>query len=578
MGIPLAVAGAIGGIAVAGLLLALPSSEASAPCGDNLVDDVWSAPVRAAYAKQFSSVAPGRSAATIAFTDQALDQWAGAWRLGRRAACSAEPAERRARASCLDRQLVGLRAQLAVWMRADAAVVDRAAATASTLPSPDDCTAVVSTTAPTQDGALSEALAEIEALRRAGRYAEARTKTPAILDAANKLDPANKALAMLAVATIENELRENAAARTHIAIASQAARQSGDDRLLANTLSLDASIRVTSGNPAEALGLCDAVDALSPRGAMAAKLEAVRGEALAYLDRADDSVAAYQRGIAILEKEVARDPTHRLALAGAIGAAGSAMGRAGRPADGAVELKRALAIEESIVGADHPEVGRTLHDLGGLQRNLGAGAEAQRNYERARTIFVTSFGESALEVASCDLSLAYIAIDGGDFARSRELALRARDSLARTHADFGLLSSVETLLGNLEQDQDRCATAITHYEQALVAAKQAGETGRGLAISYSNLAGCLTDVGKRDGEARNALEASLAAWDAAGDAPERAQSLAIYADLEARGGRYRRAIELGEQALAAIKGLDGEPWQAIRDHVNDSLVIWRRRR
>ncbi|MBA3504009.1 MAG: hypothetical protein H0T65_26850, partial [Deltaproteobacteria bacterium] len=99
-----------------------------------------------------------------------------------------------------------------------------------------------------------------------------------------------------------------------------------------------------------------------------------------------------------------------------------------------------------------------------------------------------------------------------------------------------------------------------------------------LAISYANVAGCLADV-RRDAEARNELESALSAWDsdpAAG--PERAHALAILADLEARGGRFRLAIETGDRSLAILKGLEGEPWQAIREHVTESQALWRRGR
>ena len=578
MGIPLAVAGAIGGVAVAGLLMALPSSEAKAPCGDELVDEVWSQAVRAGYAKQFTAVAPSRSAASLAFAEQVLEQWTGSWRLGRRAACTAEPKERRARTTCLDRQLGDLRAQLAVWSRADAAVVDHTAQAVAALPSPTECTTAVAATP--ASAAFAQATAEVDALRRAGRFAEARGKIGALADAATKeTDAVAKARAYFSVASVEYELREHAAARTHLATAAQVARQAGDDRLLAETLVLDAATRIVANKPAEALGLCDAVDSLMPKGPIAARLESVRAEALVALDRPDDGIAAYRRAIAILEKDVARDPSLRLQLAANIGAAGSAMGRAGRPAEGIAELEKCLQIEEPLLGPDHPEIGRTLFDAAHLHHDIGDYEKATMLYKRVRTIFIAALGEDALEVAATDSALADMALAQGQLDKAYELASRARDIYLRSNAKPDLLSSIENALGNIEQNRDRCALAIPHYERALAAAKEAGETGSRLAISYANLANCLADVGSRDAEARNALEGALAAWDADPEAgPERAQALAILGDLEARGGRYGRAIEVGEQALAVIKDLEGEPWQAIRDHVNDSIKLWRRGR
>ena len=108
---------------------------------------------------------------------------------------------------------------------------------------------------------------------------------------------------------------------------------------------------------------------------------------------------------------------------------------------------------------------------------------------------------------------------------------------------------------------------------------RAGQTGQDLAISYSNVASCYADVGGRDAEARNALESALAAWESDPKAgPQRSHAMVVLADLEARAGRFARAIEIGEQALAVIKDLEGEPWLAIREHVTDSIKYWHKNR
>jgi tetratricopeptide (TPR) repeat protein/tRNA A-37 threonylcarbamoyl transferase component Bud32 len=577
MGIPLAVAGAIGGVAVAGLLMALPSRSEQAPCGDALVDDVWSQAVRAGYAKQFNAVSPSRSAASLAFADQVLEQWTGSWRLGRRAACAAEPQERKARTVCLDRLLGDLRAQLAVWSRADASIVDRTAQAVASLPSPAECTSAVASVPPSP--AFASANAEVDALRRAGKFAEAATKIGAIAKAAeSETDPTAKARAYFSIASVEYELRRPDDARAHLAIAAQAARQAGDDRLLAETLVLDAAMRIVANKPAEALGLCDAVQSLMPKGPIAARLESVRGEALTALHRPEEGLVAYRKAVEILEKDVARDPSLRLQLAANIGAAGSAMGRAGRPQEGITELERARQIEEPLLGPNHPEVGRTLFDMAHLHYEIGDLEKSVTLYKRTRGIFVEALGEYSLEVGAIDASLANIAISMGELERGFELATRAREIYLRAGASAALMSSIETALGNAEQNRDRCASAIPYYERALAESKKAGETGGRIAISYANLAGCLADV-KRDGEARNALESALAAWDSDPDAgPERAHAIAILADLEARNGRYKVAIETGQRALAILKDMKGDPWDAIREHVVESTLLWRRGR
>jgi Flp pilus assembly protein TadD len=49
-------------------------------------------------------------------------------------------------------------------------------------------------------------------------------------------------------------------------------------------------------------------------------------------------------------------------------------------------MEHALAIEEAVHGADHPQVARTLNRLGLVLSQLGDLEGARMAYERARTI------------------------------------------------------------------------------------------------------------------------------------------------------------------------------------------------
>jgi tetratricopeptide (TPR) repeat protein len=579
-GIPLVAAGALGGIAVAGIaLIFAPSSKQQPSCGEALVEGVWSPAMRDGIAKQFSVAAPARAAAAFAFVGDRVEQWAGAWRLDRHAACTAEPALRRARTACLDRQLGDLRAQLAVLAKADAEVVDHAALAIANLPSPAECIVAPAVSATPAPAAFENAIAELDALRRAGKFVDGRAKIGPLIDAAaGAHDQLAKARAFFAFASIEYELRDHVLAHLHLTEAARSARRAGDEQLLAEILVLDGAVRIVARHPAEALGVLDTVQALSPRPPTGARVQAVRGEALSYLERYDESIAAYREGIAILETEVARDPSQRLRLAAMIGALGSTIARAGRYDEGIAEMKRGLAIEEPVLGPDHPEVARSLHDLATAQRNRGDSADAATNFQRARTIFAAAMGERALEVATCDESLADIALDAGDSKRAYELATRARDIYVEVDADPALISSIETTLGNIQEDTDHCALALPHYERSLAAAKRANQTGTALAISYTNVATCLAETG-RDAEARNAVDAALNAFDADPNPdPGKAHAMTVFADLEARAARYGHAIEIGEQVLAILKDLHGGSWDVLRDHVTEGIAHWRRGR
>jgi tetratricopeptide (TPR) repeat protein len=585
MGMPVVAAGALGGIVVAGLALLLaPASADSASsrvkCGDELVDEVWSQPARSSIAKQFAAVAPLRAAASLAFVDQRLDQWTGSWKLGRLAACTAEPAQRRARMTCLDRQLGELRAQLAVWSRADASVVDRSALAIADLPSPAECTQAAPLAAAPASPSFTDAIAEIDALKRAGKFHEAHAKIAPLTDAAtNQTDQLAKANAFFTFADAEYELRDNASSRAHLAIATQSARRAGDDTLLAEILVLDAAIRIRDNRAGEALGVLDTINTLSLRPVTVARIEDVRGEALERLDRYAEAIATYRRDMALLEPEVARDPSLRYRLAGVIGALGSAMSRGGRPAEGIAEMKRSLELEVSLLGPDHPQVARTLHDLAWSQAYNNERDVAMANFERARTIFVAAMGERALEVAGCDEGLADIALESGDLTRAHELATRAHRLYVARTADPKFISSIEALLGDIAMEREQCSEAIPHYKRSLAAALQDHQSGGELAAMYANIAQCLATIPGRDAEARSALEAAFAAFDTDPvPNPERAQSLSVLADLEARAGRYAHAIELGKQALTLVENQEDERWQATRDHVTRGMASWRRHR
>jgi len=57
--------------------------------------------------------------------------------------------------------------------------------------------------------------------------------------------------------------------------------------------------------------------------------------------------------------------------------------------------RRALAIDESIYGPDHPEVAGDLGNLGLLLRELGQSAAADHLMRRALAIYEKSFGPAS---------------------------------------------------------------------------------------------------------------------------------------------------------------------------------------
>jgi tetratricopeptide (TPR) repeat protein len=148
--------------------------------------------------------------------------------------------------------------------------------------------------------------------------------------------------------------------------------------------------------------------------------------------------------------------------------------------------------------------------------------------------------------------------------------------VAAVGPDHPDVARIEGGLGSLARDEDRCADAIPHFERALAIAERVGRTGTNLAIDLTNLGACLADVG-RDPEARPLLERALAEWTAAGAPPiSRAETSAIYADIEWRAGHRDRAIELAKGVVAATEGAEGA-FKEIREIMQRHLAEWSRR-
>ncbi|MGE0395960.1 MAG: protein kinase [Kofleriaceae bacterium] len=567
-------AGAIGAIVVGAVWMFAPSSTRAAECGEGLVDGVWSADARAAIGARFAAVAPGHGAATATTTTSLLDQWAGAWKLARTTACSAEPARRVARLNCLDRQLGEVRAQVAVWGAADRGVVESAVAAAGALPTPEECTVAPAGPA---SGPIVELAATIEAQHRSGRIAEASRRVPELIAlAVAEPNASMRANALLAAANVELDTHARRDAQQHAAAAAKAAREAGDDRELVSALLLQAAVLVDDKRYGEAIGMCDAVEALAIEGAPP-KVHTVRAHALSRLERHDEALAAFRKAIAQLEERAAREPARRTQLAAAIGAYGTALGEAGKKAEGVAELRKGLAIEEALLGPQHPEVGRTLNDLSLFERDLGEIDAAERDLERSRAIFVAAHGPMSLEVIASDSSFAALAFARGDLDKVEMYSKRAIDALVASGLEEpSLMSGLESNLGTVQQNRDKCGDAIPHYERALAMSLRAKEPPTQQSISYLNLGVCLADVG-RNAQARPLIEKAVAGWEGT-DIPERAAGLAMLADLEADAGKRTEAIALARKALAVIAGKDSDYFTALREHLDEQIAAWTKRR
>ncbi len=100
-------------------------------------------------------------------------------------------------------------------------------------------------------------------------------------------------------------------------------------------------------------------------------------------------------------------------------------------------VRRALTLRRESLGADHPEVARSLNHLGTLARRRGRYAEAESYHREALDLQTRRLGESHPDVAETFYYLGFLAPYQGHPARAEELFRRAleirRETLGPEH-------------------------------------------------------------------------------------------------------------------------------------------------
>ncbi len=135
-----------------------------------------------------------------------------------------------------------------------------------------------------------------------------------------------------------------------------------------------------------------------------------------------DARVAFERALAI--DESAFGPDHpRVAIR--VNNLGLVLQALGDLAGARAAFERALAIDEAAYGPDHPEVATDVNNLGSVLRDLGGLAGARAAFERALAIDEAAFGPEHPEVATDVNNLGNVLRDLGDLAGARAAYERA---------------------------------------------------------------------------------------------------------------------------------------------------------
>jgi tetratricopeptide (TPR) repeat protein len=214
--------------------------------------------------------------------------------------------------------------------------------------------------------------------------------------------------------------------------------------------------------------------------------------------------------------------------------------------------ERALAIFETTLGADHPDVALSLGNLADVRSAMGEYAESAELHERSLKMREKTLGPDHPAVASNLNNLAVVRHQMGEHGRAIELHERARDIFERAMGPHHphVAASLGNI-GNLHRATGAFEEAARHYERAHdIFVEALGADHPSVALTLGNLATVRYEAGAYEDSAAlyeralRILEKSLGP-----EHPDVAKSLHNLGGVRALLGEHDDARALHERAL-----------------------------
>jgi tetratricopeptide (TPR) repeat protein len=299
-----------------------------------------------------------------------------------------------------------------------------------------------------------------------------------------------------------------------------------------------------------------------------AELLTAAGSYLVERFRLKDAAGAFQRALTIDESEhgsqhplVALDLGYLATVAQAAGELREARGY----------LERVVAITSAAYGPDHAAVAEARNSFGRTLQNLGEWPAARTELEKALEIFMQIFAPDDLRIAAVRNTLGGVLQDLGDLAGARD---QLEQALAVNEAALGpddpAVASIRGNLGRVLQQMGETDAARAELERARdIDERRYGPDHPRFAVDLNNLGRLLHDLGDLAG-ARRMLERALEIDEEALGAGRyqvamRANNLGgvlqDLGDVDGARGNYERALTIIERSfgpqhrtLAGIRG------------------------
>jgi serine/threonine-protein kinase len=589
---------ALAAVAVFGLTRA-GGSSAVAVCtgaGDRL-SGVWDDNVRARVRSSFGATDRPHAADTLGLVEAELDRRAEAWATARVDACEAthvrgEQSDRLLdlRMHCLDRRLGELGALTALFAgEPDPKLVD-GAMTALSRTTPlsvcDDSEALLAETPLPEDPraaerveALRARLDEVAALERAGRYPAGIELAQAIArDVDDVHYPPVRAEALHMLGALLARAGDPKQAETALYTGLQAAAEARNHGLVADAwIDLILLVGSRQGQHDRALALRPAAEAAVAQAGGDDEHRAQLASSLGLVLAGQGDFAAarehHERALAIQERLLGADHP-RVAMS--LGNLANAYAEQGIYDEARAFYERALAIQNQSLGPRHPELAFTLNNLGNVVGYQGDGAKAVEYFERALAIWEQALAPNHPLVATCLNNLGSVESDLGNLDAAQTHYQRALDMLIATFGDdHPAVAAITGNLGELAIEQadyaralELCPRALAIYEATL--GKQHPDTAYALA--------CIGRARLGTGAARSALAPLRRALELReanpGDPADLAESqFALARALWDTGGDRQRAIELAKNSRDGYAAA-GPHKQREHDEVAAALAKW----
>lgn len=242
-------------------------------------------------------------------------------------------------------------------------------------------------------------------------------------------------------------------------------------------------------------------------------------------------------------------------------------------------LARAISIREQALGPLHPEVAALYNNLAFILRELGKYREAEPLFARALAIREQALGPLHPQVASSLKNLADLYLEQGNYAQAEQCAQRAisiqEQALGSLHPQ--LVRTLDTL-ANLLREQGKYGEAEPLYLRGLsIWEQQLGPEHPGRASLLDDLAECYR-LQQRDAEAEQLYRQSLAIREQATERAELYVSIPLHGlgNLARDRGHYEEAEQCYQRALALRERQLGEHHPDTASILHDLALLRQR--